>query len=253
MRTILVLAGLPVLAAQPAAVSFEVASVKTNAGRESQVFEVTPRRLSIRNADLGHIIMRAYNLAERNFASVGSYLPLLLEHYDIDARAAHPAGRTEMMLMLQRLLADRFRLAMHTEVREMNGYVLLVDKDGPKLRQHAGNQADCSVGSSLKGQFREMEFRNCPVGRFVLEWLGPWAGSIVEDQTGLDGNYDFEFLFSREESANPREGRAEPRVFNDGAPSVFAAVRQQLGLRLESRKLAVAMYTIDHVEKPSAN
>lgn len=98
-----------------------------------------------------------------------------------------------------------------------------------------------------------MEFRNCTLGRFALEWLGPWADAFVEDRTGLKENYDFEFLFSREEPANPRKGRQEPRVFNEGAPPVFAAVRHQLGLRLEARKLAVQMYTIDHVEKPSEN
>lgn len=132
MRTILLYTGMTALAAagraQPATVSFEVASVKSNSSPDPAAFEITPGRLSIRNTDLGHPIMRAYGLSERNFASVGGYLPVLTGRYDIDARAAQPAGPAEMMRMLQVLLADRFRLAMHRETREVNGYALLVDR-----------------------------------------------------------------------------------------------------------------------------
>src|SRR5689334_11157043 len=82
---------------------FEVASVKPNATREPGSFEIAPERLSVHNSDLGHLIMRAYNIAERQFASVGSYLPILTGHYDIEAKAPAPAARTDMMRMLQTL------------------------------------------------------------------------------------------------------------------------------------------------------
>ena len=99
--------------------AFEVASVKSNAAGEPATFEITPTRLSVHNTDLGHLIMRAYNIAERQFASVGSWLPVLTGRYDIEAKSPTPANRAEMMRMLQALLTERFRLTMHHEPKQV--------------------------------------------------------------------------------------------------------------------------------------
>jgi uncharacterized protein (TIGR03435 family) len=76
---------------------------------------------------------------------------------------------------------------------------------------------------------------------------------IVVDKTGLKGSYDFELLHSREVAANPGENRPAPTVINPDAPSIFTAMKQQLGLRLQPEKLAVSFFSIDHMEKPSEN
>jgi hypothetical protein len=88
------------LFAQPSepAVSFDVASVKANATQEPAAIEITPTRLSIHNTDLGHLIMRAYNVAERQFASTGSWLPILTGRYDVEAKASAPVTRAESEL-----------------------------------------------------------------------------------------------------------------------------------------------------------
>ena len=76
---------------------------------------------------------------------------------------------------------------------------------------------------------------------------------LVADRTGLTGNYDFELLASWDVPANPAEGRPEPRIINPEGPSIFVAVRQQLGLRLAARKIEVEMVTIDRVERAASN
>ena len=75
----------------------------------------------------------------------------------------------------------------------------------------------------------------------------------MADRTGLTGNYDLELIASLEVPANPAEGRPERRIINPDAPSIFVAVRQQLGLRLEARKIEVEMVTIDRVERAASN
>jgi uncharacterized protein (TIGR03435 family) len=238
----------------PGTVSFEVGSVKASTGRAAGgAFEITHERLSIRNMDIGHAIMRAYSISERQFASVGKWLPILAGRYDIDAKAAHSVSRADMMRMLQGLLAERFQLAVHRETKEVSGYALLVDKDGPKLREHVGNGAECTYVRAQKGELLELQFRNCSMQSFAAEPLGPWVREIVADQTGLKATYDFEFLAGWDLPANPMEGGSEARVFNPGAPSIFTAVKQQLGLRLQPQKLNVEMLSIDHVERPSEN
>jgi uncharacterized protein (TIGR03435 family) len=238
----------------PGTVSFEVGSVKASTtGAVGGTFEIAPERLSIRNADIGHVIMRAYSISERQFASVGKWLPILTGRYDIDAKAPHSVSRADMMRMLRSLLAERFQLAMHRETKEVSGYALVVDKDGPKLREHVGNGAECTYVLTQKGELREFQFRNCSMQSFAAEPLGPWVREIVADQTGLKANYDFEFLASWDLPANPMEGGSEARVFNPGAPSIFTAVKQQLGLRLQPQKINVEMLSIDHLERPSEN
>jgi uncharacterized protein (TIGR03435 family) len=75
---------------------------------------------------------------------------------------------------------------------------------------------------------------------------------FIADETRLDGRYDFDLLSSWEVGANPREGGG-PRVVNPDAPSVFSALQQQLGLKLEPRRIPVKYFILDHVEKPTEN
>src|SRR5258707_13516367 len=76
---------------------------------------------------------------------------------------------------------------------------------------------------------------------------------FVADETGLKGDYDFELFASREIPANPREGRPEPVLINPEAPSIFIALQEQLGLKLEARRIPVEIYTVEHVERPTEN
>ena len=232
-----------------AGVSFEVASIKFNKTSPTEEgggtsFEIAPNSLTVRNYPFAGILMRAYNISGRYILNP-NVLPA--QRYDIDAKASHPCGRAELMVMLQNLLADRFKLAMHRETKEISGYVLVVDAGGgPKVRESNAIGGDCTTRAVPDGT---LQVRNCAMSFFALG-LGDMLGQPVEDKTGLAGTYDFEFLASWELSAVPGQ---EARVIHAGAPSVPAALKQQLGLRLQPQKVAVAFYNIDHIERLSEN
>lgn len=240
-----------------AALSFEVASVKVNQSGTNQVlFEISPggQSLVVRNLPVSSLTMKAYGIYQIQLT--GSPLALSLmrdpaERYDIDAKAGHPVSRSEMMQMLRTLLADRFKLSLHREKKEVAGYALLANTGGPKLREHVGDDNECKVRRNGDGS---VGFQNCPMESLAANLLyGAVDSHFVENQTGLKGSYDFEILFSQEMPANPREGRPEARVINPDAPSIFTALKQQLGLRLQPRKITIEMFNVDHVEKPSEN
>jgi uncharacterized protein (TIGR03435 family) len=233
--------------------SFEVASVKASQGDGRDLFEISPGgdRLTIRNTFLGVILMKALNFDEPQFTMPTS--PLLRDRFDIEAKVDGSASRSEMMLMLQRLLTERFKLAFHRESKEVPGYALVPAKGGPKLRTASGQSGDeCKhrTGADMR-----LIFENCPmsdlVGGYVLySMLGR---RFVADETGLTGKYDFELAASWELPPNPREGSPAPRIVNPGAPSIFTALEQQLGLKLQAKRIAIDFVTIDHVERPSEN
>lgn len=238
---------------EPARRSFEVASVRANNSEGRGSFELSPAgdRLTIRNTFLGVMIMRAYNIDETMFTSPSP--PLLRERFDIDAKAAQPVSRGEMMLLLQTLLVERFSLKFHRENKQVSGYALTIAKGGPKLKQHEGESAaDCKHRRGAAGQ---IIFENCPLSDLVSAnvLFGMVGRRLVADETGLTGSYDFELNASWEIPANPREGRPEPRVINPDAPSVFTAVEHQLGLKLEPKRISVDYFTVDQIARPSGN
>jgi uncharacterized protein (TIGR03435 family) len=168
--------------------------------------------------------------------------------YDIDAKAAgdYPRTRTEFRLMLRALLAERFNLQLHRAQKQMAAYVLEVDKNGPKFIEsgpdavpsyHQGangrNQTITAVEQSTDNLAQMVE------GAFSLD-------RPILDRTGLTGSYNFTI-----------EATPQFRITGDNPDlrsiSVFTALRQQLGLRLEPRKAPVEVFVLDHIEKPSAN
>ena len=238
---------------EPAPRSFEVASVKANNSEGRGSFEISPAgdRLTIKNTFLGVMIMRAYNVDEMMFTTPTP--PLLRERFDLDAKAAHPVSRADLMLMLQTLLVERFNLKFHRETRQVSGYGLTIAKGGPKLRLRTDDPAaDCKHRMGTDGQ---IIFESCPmsdlVGANVL--FGIVGRRFVANETDLTGNYDFELMASWEVPANPQEGRPEPRVINSGAPSIFTAVERQLGLKLEPKRISIDFFTVDQIARPSGN
>jgi uncharacterized protein (TIGR03435 family) len=240
----------------PATHSFDAASIKTNKGDTGpSVFSVGVDRLTARNTFLGVLIMRAYNVDE---TQLPTNVPLLLERYDIDAKAERPASRAEMMLMLRTLLVERFKLSLRREKKEVSGYALVVAKGVPKLRLHeAESAADCSTRRGSDGR---LIYENCSMPDLASHRLYPGmvglsgmlGNRFITDETGLQGKYDFELMFSWEVGGNLAEGTS-PRVVNSDAPSIFAALEKQLGLKLEARRIPVEVLAIDRLEKPSEN
>jgi len=224
--------------------TFEVASIRTSQfqsgdgegnGRES--IEVSPNGLTMRNVTLRASISWAYGV--QDFQVVGA---AGADRFDITAKASLPATVATLRAMLGNLLAERFKLTFHRETKEQRSLALVVAKGGPKLRS---SQEDApGVLRPTKGA---MVAQHASMAEFIGTLSGPLRASVV-DETGLKGRYDFTVdLSSYFADAKPGE---QP----DMTAIVMSALREQLGLNLESRKETVQILVIDHAEKsPSEN
>jgi uncharacterized protein (TIGR03435 family) len=154
--------------------------------------------------------------------------------------------REQVNLMEQSLLADRFKLKVHFETREMPVYALVVGKGGAKLtpakegEPHSLSIIDVEQGLQMKA-----------VGITLDQWIqSPFLGGrTVVDQTGLKGAYDFTLTWGREEPVVSDAGQGS----GADAPLLPSAIQEQLGLKLVPTKGQVEVIVIDHVERPSAN
>jgi len=150
------------------------------------------------------------------------------------------------MRMLQSLLEDRFKLRLRRQSRDLTAYVLMVGKGGPKLDENKDG-AELEARKSMAG--RET-YRNFPMSLFVNILSGDIEDTVV-DQTGLKASYDFKLEYTPERlGPGVKEGR-EP-AYLDG-PSLFTALREQLGLELTHKRVPVEFLAIDHIEEPSGN
>jgi bla regulator protein blaR1 len=162
-----------------------------------------------------------------------------------------PAQQHERVaLMEQSLLADRFRLKVHFEMRELPVYALVVAKSGAKLNP-AKNEESSRISTLSNGQGSEMTAIGITLEQFVRSPLltGPADGRPVVDETGLRGTFDFTLKWTPEQLA----ASAAATGVGVDAPSFFTAIREQLGLLLVPSKAPVEVIVIDHLEQPSEN
>jgi uncharacterized protein (TIGR03435 family) len=154
------------------------------------------------------------------------------------------AGRREMEKMVQALLADRFKLVAHTETRQLPIYVLVVAKGGARL---GPTQV---TGTSVSDSNGRIEVQGSNSVAVLAEELSRVAGRDVVDKTGMTGRYHLRLQWTPDDAAAPAPGSGAPA---DSGPSLFTALEEQLGLKLEPAKGPVEVLVIDHVEMPSAN
>jgi uncharacterized protein (TIGR03435 family) len=187
------------------------------------------------------IITEAYGL--KGFELVGQPAWLSSERFDFEAKPATPVPRDECLLMVRQLLAERFKLAVHREVRQLPVYRLVVAKNGPKIRKVS---SDAPLGIF---NFNPMDGQLSTRGTSMAQLAVMLAGTVevenqVIDATGLEGYYQFAI----EWAPGPAIPDANPR------PSLFTALQEQLGLRLEAGKGDVDVLVIDSVQKvPTGN
>jgi uncharacterized protein (TIGR03435 family) len=174
--------------------------------------------------------------------------------YTVDAQADPSATEEQIRAMFQTLLADRFKLTAHEETRELNGYALTVGKRGPKIKParvgdeqpppmpdyFKGKSAEALDGRVLitkEGDFAALTGRRVSISQ-LAETLGNYElQTFVVDRTGLPGSYYFGFKFVNENSRRDVDG-----------PDLFAAMQEELGLKLEKEKGPVKVLVIDHIE-----
>jgi len=252
---------------------FEVASIKpSDPAAGGMQIGVSPGGVfTAKRVTVKALIQQAYGI--RDFQISGAPGWTDTERYDIIAKgkgtdvsdaeirkmtdAQRNAFQAEFLVKVQMLLGDRFQLKVHRESKELPVYALVIAKNGPKIR--AAEDRDVTrTGLTLRpGDGRNLEITGArmPLGS-LARTLSDQAGRTVLDKTGLKGNYDFKMTFTPGMGHLPEPGDgtgtsgADPG--RDG-PSLFTALQEQLGLRLEAQKGAVEVVVIDHVEKPSAN
>lgn len=258
-----VLAGSAAISAQ---LSFEVASVRPNTSGPGGTFM---RRLPGVGFEAGNVtprdlILFAYDI--QRFYVVGMPAWIETERFDISARtgASVPPPSTGVSvewLMVRTLLQDRFRLSVHTETRQMPVYALLLARSdgqlGPQLRRSQMNCMNAPApGATVPANAERCANRNNPpgvvsgVGREMPSFVFPLAGYVqraVVDRTGLTGTWDIDLTF------NPDGLAGSPASPDDPRPSLFTALQEQLGLRLEPSMGPVEVLVIDRIERPTAN
>jgi uncharacterized protein (TIGR03435 family) len=222
---------------------FEVASIKPSAdpSGNSAGSRSGKGRLAMNNVTLKRCIMGAYGVGPNVIAGGPDWLDA--DRFVITAKAEDAAGDSELMKMLQTLLADRFKLALHRETRTAPAYVLEVAKNGPKLKKSESDESQTSNGRGL------IEAKATTMAGFA-ERLARQVDLPVVDRTGLDGAFDLKLEWTPESARALKPGEAG---IADTALSIFTAIQEQLGLRLRAQKAPVEMLVIDHAEKPSEN
>lgn len=235
---------IPTLAALILLQSFDVASVKPNkSGTRAVSNKFEPQRLSYTNASLRTLIEHAYRL--RSYQLQGLPVWASSDIWDIDARSESPSTMRQKMELLQALLADRFQLKFHRETKELPQYKLVIAKNGPKLKLAKDSGPDATrIGRGLI-ENHHMNLAELP------DWLKGELGRPVVDATGLTGSFDIKLEWLPDEGQPNSEGIV-PSPDSPGA-TIFSAIQEQLGLKLEAHKGPVEVLIIDRVEKPSAN
>jgi uncharacterized protein (TIGR03435 family) len=231
---------------------FEVASIKPSApdsGTETRRYP--GGRFTATGVTLKRLIQRGYEV--QDFQIDGGPKWVNSERYDVVAKAGENLGLDPQIdSLIQALLADRFQLKFHRETREMLTYSLTADKSGPKL--HANTTAPGPRWSLERGL---LTGQRIPMSMFASDMLTKALGSVVVDHTGLAGNFDLELKWIPDEARS-----AVPRIDKDSdsassrdipGPSIFAAIRDQLGLKLEAHKGPVEVLVIDGAERPTEN
>jgi uncharacterized protein (TIGR03435 family) len=252
--------------------SFEVASIKldrSNSGLRST--RLTPGRFSTTGISAKSLIEFAYSV-EFYVQLSGGPSWISSNKYDVEAKVDDALAAKlqklplreradQVRLMVRSLLADRFKLKVSYATRELPIYALVVAKGGPKLTPAANTGKDSfRMGGTSNGTTNELVATDASMGSLSVT-LGrePELERPVVDETGLTGRYDFklhwtpEVLSPQGNDTNGSTALDKAPLTDSSGPSLFTALREQLGLKLESRKGPVEILVIDHIERPSAD
>jgi uncharacterized protein (TIGR03435 family) len=259
--------------------TFEVASIKPNkSGELRSTFSTLPGgRLSAANVPLRTLILEGYQVQDFQLAGGPGWMDS--ERFDVDARAWTEVGPVPrgsigpMQRMMQSLLADRFALRAHRETRDLPIYRLVLARPNGERDSKLRTSGEQCAPVIMPAGLRPPPVMSAPAGAgtpqpcqsvslpfFIAarrmsmsqlaSGLSPRLGRMVVDRTGLAGDFDFDLMYTPDSTAPGQLIR-----FNgtdvDAGPSIFTALQEQLGLRLESRTGAVEVLVIDSVERPT--
>jgi len=229
--------------------SFEVASIRVNTTEGPGTQHWGPQEVDLSRARLLATIAEAYQIPFTRISAPrdSKSLDVLSADYDISAKAAHPVPKAELLLMLQTLFEERFKLTVHHESKTADVYKLVVAKGGPKLEESTTDGP--STVTLISGGYA---VRNSEMWRFCA-FLSGRMGRPVLDQTGLTGVYDFTLRLDTLEGVSSSDPELKAKISDWSSSSIFSDIQKQLGLQLLSGKAPVDYLVIDHVARPTEN
>ena len=234
---------------------FDVAILKSSPPPEGSLINInlgTARngRLTLTNASLSDCIRFAYGLISDAQLIGPDWIKSKAVRFDVVAQAPRETPRSQLLLMLQTLLADRLQLKLHPEQRELAYLALVPAKNGPRLQRakpDAAPAADPMVQGRIVSNQMPMDVLATLLSRFERQ--------VILNRTGLQGLYEVKLEWESDQNRlQPLPDKSEPaaRAADSLGPSIFTALQEQLGLRLESRKGPVDVLVVDGAQQVPA-
>jgi uncharacterized protein (TIGR03435 family) len=245
--------------------AFEVASIKQNtSGSENFGFNARPGGVMVAiNVSARQVVTYAYSMQNSRVEGGPDWLDTV--KYDITAKAPEAATPDQMLLMFRTLLADRFKLTMHTDARDTAIFALVRGRAdgrlGPQLRASSTADCDAARGEQARGAaIASADGRPICGGRtragFIIAGavsmdelarnMSRMVGRAIVNRTGLTGRYDFDLKFTPESELTGAAADSGP----DTPPSLYVALEEQLGLKLEPQRAPVDVVVIDSIQRP---
>jgi len=235
--------------------TFDVASVKARqsgqpgepgrgggrVGRSDNI-QVSPGTVTMRNVSLKTSIRWAWHVSEFQVSGPDW---LDSERYEIAGKAAGPATEEQLRLMMQALLRERFKLALHRQTKELAAYVLVVGKNGPKV-QESKTEGESSI--DVNQRQLSVTVQRTPVTQ-LIELMSNALRAPVIDNTGLKGRYDLTLNVAKYAADLAAQGKSIDSAPVDPAALISMILQEELGLKLEARKMPLELVIIDHAEK----
>ncbi len=259
---------LPALVVAQTPLAFDVAPIKPNnsgAIAEQVRFYPPSGRVTMTNVTLKGLIRQAFQLQESQLTGGPSWIGS--DHFDIVANSEKTnLSPPQRWLMIKALIVERFRLKVHTESKEQSVYALVLGRKDGALGEHLHpSTADCAAMKpptaprpfdpknppscfTIMGGPGRLTLRGVPMD-WVAKQLADRVGRAAVDRTGLSGFFDVDLEFAPQARLDVGDPAAADRPA-DTAPSIYTALQEQLGLKLESQKSAMDVLVIDNAERP---
>jgi uncharacterized protein (TIGR03435 family) len=233
---------------------FDVASVRPNTSGKGGAMGpyLAGGRVLGTNVSLGMLVERAYQVFPFQIEGGPSWVNS--DRFDVEGKATGTLSKEQAWLMLQSLLAERFKLALHRQTKETPVYELMLAKGGVKFKEGkcVGQPGPANPCGGVSGSRSTLMGRVTTVSDLASSLTGI-LGRVVIDKTKLTGKYDFDLHWTPDETALKGPGDPDAPPPDPNGPSIFTALQEQLGLELKATKGPVEMLVIDHAEKPDAN